>query len=314
MKKQKRRTAATDSGIDVKTVCAGEAPRCKTFEHNGMRVIGGGGVALHVLDEGNPEGPPILFIHGYCQSTFAWRKQFAGDLGRDFRLIAFDLRGHGESDKPADAAAYTDSKFWADDVAAVIDALALQNVTLAGWSYGGYVIADYLRFYGAGRVRAVAFVCALTLKGGEKARGFTGARFAALFPALFSPDPEVLRPAMARFVDLCVADPSLLPENDRVKLLAIGEQCPAIARESTSRRKLDNDDVLGTLRVPVLCVHGTEDEIVTVASSQHNAAVVPGARLALYERIGHSPFVEDAPRFNRELRELVTRRAQENRP
>src|SRR5579872_1024084 len=218
VKKQKRRTAATDSGIDVKTVCAGEAPRCKTFEHNGMRVIGGGGVALHVLDEGNPEGPPILFIHGYCQSTFAWRKQFAGDLGRDFRLIAFDLRGHGESDKPADAAAYTDSKFWADDVAAVIDALALQNVTLAGWSYGGYVIADYLRFYGAGRVRAVAFVCALTLKGGEKARGFTGARFAALFPALFSPDPEVLRPAMARFVDLCVADPSLLPENDRVKL------------------------------------------------------------------------------------------------
>ncbi len=110
---------------------------------------------------------------------------------------------------------------------------------------------------------------------------------------------------MARFVDLCVADPSLLPENDRVKLLAIGEQCPAIARESTSRRKLDNDDVLSALQIPVSCVHGTEDEIVTVASSQHNAAVIPGARLSLYEGIGHSPFFEDSQRFNRELRELA---------
>jgi non-heme chloroperoxidase len=273
-----------------------------------MRVIGGGGVALHVIDEGNPAGPPILFIHGYCQSTFAWRKQFASDLARDFRLIAFDLRGHGESDKPVDATAYTESQPWADDVAAVVDALQLRDVTLAGWSYGGYVIADYLRLYGSDRTRAIAFVCALTLKGGEKSRGFTGARFAALFPALFSPDPEVLRPAMARFVDLCVADPALLPENDRVKLLAIGEQCPAIARESTSRRKLDNDDVLGALQIPVSCMHGTEDEIVTVASSQHNAAVIPGAGLSLYEGIGHSPFAEDPQRFNRELRELTLTR------
>ena len=309
MKKQKRRTAAADDRIDVETVRAREAPRCKTFEHNGMRVIGGGGIALHVIDEGNPEGPPILFIHGYCQSTFAWRKQFASDLARDFRLIAFDLRGHGESDKPLDAPAYTESKRWADDVAAVIDALALQSVTLAGWSYGGYVIADYLRFYGSDRVRAVAFVCALTLKGGEKSRGFTGARFATLFPALFSPDPEILRPAMARFVDMCVADPARLPENDRVKLLAVGEQCPAVARESTSRRKLDNDDVLSALRIPVLCVHGTEDEVVTVASSRHNIAVIPQARLSLYEGIGHSPFFEEAERFNGELRELVNRPA-----
>ncbi|MGA3036709.1 MAG: alpha/beta hydrolase [Vulcanimicrobiaceae bacterium] len=270
-----------------------------------MRVIGGGGAALHVVDEGNPAGPPILFIHGYCQSTFAWRKQFGSDLARDFRLIAFDLRGHGESDKPAEPAAYTDSQLWADDVAAVIETLKLQNVTLAGWSYGGYVISDYLRFYGTDRVSAVAFVCALTLKGGEKARGFTGARFAELFPALFSTDRDVLRPAMARFVDMCVADPAVIPENDRVRLLDIGEQCSAVARESTGRRKLDNDDILQRLQIPVLCVHGDQDAIVTVASSEHNARTIPGARLSMYPGIGHSPFFEDTDRFNRELMELA---------
>jgi len=269
-----------------------------------MRVIGGGGVALHVVDEGHPAGPPILFIHGYCQSTFAWRKQFASDLTRDFRLIAFDLRGHGESDKPGAADAYTDSHLWADDVDAVVDALDLENVTLAGWSYGGYVISDYLRFYGSRKVRAILFACALTLKGGEKARGFTGERFAALFPALNSPQPDVLRPAMARFVDMCVADPAEISENDRVKLLAVGEQCPAVAREWMVRRRLDNDDVLAKLGVPVLCVHGDKDEIVTVASSEHNARTIPGAKLSLYAGIGHSPFFEDAQRFNSELRGL----------
>jgi len=274
-----------------------------------MRVIGGGGVALHVVDEGNPAGPPILFIHGYCQSTFAWRRQFGGDLGRDFRLVAFDLRGHGESDKPADAAAYTESKLWAEDVAAVIDALQLQNVMLAGWSYGGYVIGDYLRFYGSLRISAIGFISALTVKGGEKARGFTPTDFAALFPAMNSPDPEVLRPAMARFVDMCVADPAQIPENDRVKLLAIGEQCPAVAREWMGRRKIDNDDVLSKLRIPVACLHGTEDAIVTVASSEHTASVTPGATLLLYKGIGHSPFLEDADRFNRDLRGLAMQSA-----
>jgi pimeloyl-ACP methyl ester carboxylesterase len=270
-----------------------------------MRVIGGGGIALHVIEEGNPAGPPILFIHGYCQSTFAWRKQFGSDLARDFRLIAFDLRGHGESDQPIDAAAYTNSQLWADDVAAVINRLGLQKITLVGWSYAGYVIADYLRFYGADRVAAFAFVSAVTVKGGEKAWRFTGPQFAALFPALNSPDLDVLRPAMARFVDLCVADPATIPEDDRVKLLAVGEECPAAAREWMGRRKLDNDDILQRLSVPVLCVHGDQDAIVTVASSQHNARTIPGARLSLYRGIGHSPFFEDTERFNRELRELA---------
>ncbi|MGH7715560.1 MAG: alpha/beta fold hydrolase [Vulcanimicrobiaceae bacterium] len=272
-----------------------------------MRVIGGGGVDLHVQETGNPAGKPILFIHGYCQSGFAWRQQFSGDLARDFRLIAFDLRGHGESGKPAEASAYTESQPWADDVAAVIDGLNLHGVVLTGWSYAGYVIADYLRAYGVARVSSIAFVSAVTVKGGEKARGFSGQNFGALFPALFSPDLEVLRPAMARFVDMCFADPAQLPENDRVKLLAIGEQCPSVVREAMMRRRLDNDDVLSELQVPVLCVHGTDDAIVTVASSEHNAAIVPGARLSLYERIGHTPFVEDAPRFDRELRELAGR-------
>jgi non-heme chloroperoxidase len=56
------------------------------------------------------------------------------DLADDYRLVAMDIRGHGFSDKPRDG--YTDSRLWADDVNAVIQALSLDGSILCGWSYG----------------------------------------------------------------------------------------------------------------------------------------------------------------------------------
>lgn len=273
----------------------------------GAFVTGGGGTRLHVLDTGNPRGQPLLFIHGYCQSTYAWRKQLDSDLARDFRLIAFDLRAHGLSDKPQVADAYVDSQLWADDVAAVLDSLDLRDAVVVGWSYAGYLIGDYLRHHGAKRLGALALVGAVTLMGGSKARGFAGPRFVELFPQLFSAEMDVLRPVMTRFIELCVADPAILDARERAELLEIGALVPAVAREAMQRRKLDNDDVLHALALPVACMHGTADAIILPASSEHNARTIPRAVLSIYDRIGHSPFVEDPVRFNRELRELAAR-------
>jgi pimeloyl-ACP methyl ester carboxylesterase len=78
------------------------------------RIIGGGGTQLHVVETGNPNGRPILFIHGFSQCWRAWSRQLNSDLAEDHRLLAMDMRGHGLSDKPRDA--YADSKLWADDV------------------------------------------------------------------------------------------------------------------------------------------------------------------------------------------------------
>ena len=77
-------------------------------------VTGGGGLRLHVQETGNPNGRPILFIHGFSQCRLAWNKQMHSDLAKDFRLVAMDIRGHGLSEKPRDV--YGDSKLWADDV------------------------------------------------------------------------------------------------------------------------------------------------------------------------------------------------------
>jgi non-heme chloroperoxidase len=61
-----------------------------------------------VEETGNPRGPSVLFIHGLSQCRLAWNKPLHADLAQEFRLVAMDLRGHGESDKPPEA--YGDSR------------------------------------------------------------------------------------------------------------------------------------------------------------------------------------------------------------
>ena len=84
-------------------------------------VAGGAGVKLATYECGEPEGRAILFIHGIAQSHLCWTRQFGSYLKERFRLVAFDSRGHGASEKPVGAEYYASSDMWADDVAAVID-------------------------------------------------------------------------------------------------------------------------------------------------------------------------------------------------
>ena len=265
---------------------------------------GAGGVGLHTIESGPRSAQPILFVHGFAQSVYAWRKQFGSELARDFRLVAYDLRGHGESEKPEDPAAYHDSEAWAGDLAAIVESLELERPVVVAWSYAGLVVADYLRFFGEERLGAVDLVAAVTVKGGEKSRGFSGGEFAGLFPALFESDPAVAIPALERFAVLCSASP--MSEAECAEYVRESSRTPPAVREAMQRRRLDNDDVLATLTLPVLITHGTGDAIVLPLSSEHNARAIPNARLSLYPGIGHTPFVEDPERFERELRELAT--------
>src|SRR5215208_6534215 len=121
-------------------------------------VRGGGGLRLHVREWGRPDGTPILFIHGWSQNHLCWAKQYESALADEFRLVAYDLRGHGMSEAPLEPEHYTEDMLWSDDVAAIIEELDLDRTVLVGWSYGSIVICDYLREHGEERVAAVNFV------------------------------------------------------------------------------------------------------------------------------------------------------------
>ena len=87
------------------------------------KIVGGKGTQLHVVETGNSNGRPILFLHGFSQCWLTWSRQLNSDLANDNRLVAMDLRGHGLSDKPEDL--YLDTRLWADDVDAIIKTLNL---------------------------------------------------------------------------------------------------------------------------------------------------------------------------------------------
>src|SRR4051794_15644616 len=127
-------------------------------------VRGGGGLRLHVREWGDPQGPPIVFVHGWSQSQLCWSRQTAGTLADDFRIVTFDLRGHGMSEKPPEAEHYVDARLWAEDLNAVIEGLELNRPVLVAWSYGGYVVTDYLRAYGEDAIAAVDLVGGAVLR------------------------------------------------------------------------------------------------------------------------------------------------------
>jgi pimeloyl-ACP methyl ester carboxylesterase len=121
------------------------------------RVTAPDGVSVSVGEWGNPAGPEILLIHGQAQSVLSFKRQTNSALARDFRIVAYDLRGHGASDKPTDAAWYRDGKRWAHELQAVLTAKNLRKPVAVGWSLGGRVLRQYLMHYGDGALQRDQF-------------------------------------------------------------------------------------------------------------------------------------------------------------
>ena len=269
-------------------------------------VAGGGGVRLHVREWGNPDGPPILFLHGWSQNHLCWERQYESTLADEFRLVACDLRGHGMSDAPLEAEHYADAQVWADDVAVIIERLQLDRPVLVGWSYGAFVICDYLRAYGQARIAAINFVEG-AVKMGESAFGtLIGPGFLDYFADATSDDLPTNIRAMRALLKTCTSQP--LSAGDFETALCWNIVVPARIRANLAAREIDCDDVIRTLAVPLLVTQGRADTVVLPTMAEHVLATCPTAEASWYDGVGHVPHLEDAARFNRELAEF-TRRA-----
>lgn len=258
------------------------------------------GLTLALYEAGRRDGAEILFIHGFSQCARCWAGQFADPhLSGRFRLAAFDLRGHGASDKPGDPARYAEDRFFADDVNAVLDELGLKRPVLVAWSYAGRIVEDYLKSYGTGRITGINYVCARTNNQAE----FVGPGNACL-KDMTGDDLTANIAATRKFVRACFArEPS---HEAMERIVADNMLVPAPVRRAHLSRPPSDGAVLGRIDVPVLVSQGTDDLLVSRGLGELTAKLVPGAQLSLYDGIGHTPFAEDTPRFNRELAAFVT--------
>lgn len=264
------------------------------------------GLTIRAQVWGNPTGPEILFIHGFSQSYLSWIKQTSGDLPKTFRIVTYDLRGHGGSDKPLDAKYYQDEKAWADEVAAVIQTSGLKRPVVVAWSYGGRVIANYLKYYNDSHLAGLNLVDIRS----KTEPAWDGDVTRNTSAAMISPDIATNIAGTKEFVRGVTAAP--LSPQDFELALAYNMMVPIDVRAAMRggpNTSLDFTSVFESLKVPVLVTHGAKDNLIKLEAAKYTASIVPGAKLSIYQGVGHAPFLERPRRFNRELAVFVTKAA-----
>lgn len=256
-----------------------------------------------------PDAPVVLFVHGWAQSSGCFRRQL-GDawLGERYHLAALDLRGHGASDVPDDADdGFADPTRWAADLAAVLEVLPDRPVVLVGWSYGGLVIADHIAHCGPGRVAGIVLVGAITGIGRGQRAGRVGPVMRAALPAALDENPAVAVPALTAFVGGW--EPGGLPGAEVQRLIGTALATPPWVRAALFDRVADGAAfarVAGEAGLPVLVLHGTDDQVVDRLAAEHHLATIPGARADWWAGHGHLPFLADHRRFAATLDAFTT--------
>jgi pimeloyl-ACP methyl ester carboxylesterase len=239
-------------------------------------------------------GTPVVLLHGFPLSSEIWRAQRVR-LGDRWRVITPDLRGHGKS--PAPEGAYS-MEGMARDLVALLDSLRIPKAVILGHSMGGYVTLAAAkiapeRFLGLGLVASQAAADTDEARQGRfkmiekvSAEGNTPVA-AAMIPRLFVPnaDPEIVE-----------ATRQIILNTPRAGI--IGTLQAMAARENT-------EAVLAKMKVPLLLLAGEHDQIIPLAKSQALAVAVPGAKLAVIEKVGHMPMLEDPARTTAAIAEFL---------
>jgi pimeloyl-ACP methyl ester carboxylesterase len=264
-------------------------------------VVGHGGTRLGLRVEGTENSRPIVFVHGWAQSSGAWAAQLADPaLTERFRLVAMDLRGHGASDVPTTG--YDDPVVWADDLAAVLD-FAGPGAIVVAWSYGGLVLTDHIRVHGTARLRGIVLVGAITEIGRDRPGGRVGSLMREHMRAMLSDDPDIAIPALTAFSRDMVARP--IAGTQAQALLGASLSVPPAVRAALFRRDVGSDDVLAAIDKPTLLIHGSNDRVIDSAAAKHALGKIPGATGRWFLAGGHAPFAETADEFDAVLRQFA---------
>ncbi|MFA0813650.1 alpha/beta fold hydrolase [Microbulbifer epialgicus] len=262
------------------------------------------GVQLYYKDWGPKDGPVVTFSHGWPLSSDSWESQMIFLASKGYRVVAHDRRGHGRSSQPWEG---NDMDHYADDLAAVIEALDLKEVTLVGFSTGGGEVARYIGRHGTDRVKKAALISAVTplmLKtktnpGGLPLEVFDGIRKGSLE----NRSQLYLNIASGPFFGF--NRPDAEPSQGLIQSFwAQGMQgghkntYDSIAAFSATDFRED----LKKFDVPTLIVHGDDDQIVPIDNSARAAAkIVKHAKLIVYPGAPHGLADTHKDRLNQDL-------------
>lgn len=259
--------------------------------------------AINIYYEEYGAGKPVIFIHGWPLNHEMWEYQFNELPNYKIRCIAYDRRGFGKSDRPLEGYDYNT---FADDLNELINQLNLTQVVLVGFSMGGGEIARYIGKYGNAKIEKVVFISSVTpfrLKTTENPEGTEKEKFQETIDALMVDRPAFLADFGKRFygVDLMNqrVSKSILEWN---QMLCLNSSSIATIECVRAFSETDFRDDLEKITVPVLIIHGNDDNIVPInASGDKTAALIPYAKYIVYDDAPHGLFITEKENLNRDL-------------
>jgi non-heme chloroperoxidase len=267
-------------------------------------IKGYGGVQLRVQDLGAEDAPVIILIHGWSQCHLSFERQAV--LAENFRIILPDLRGHGQSDKPLDSALYDNSKPWAEDVHSIIETLKLKNPVLLGWSMGGWVVMDYLEHFGDAALAGISLVGSSITTGKHLPPAAFKVRndAAAKAVGMYGDDLAENLASVVAFIDVCFHQQP--DELAKTKAVGYNMLVPPQVRAASRMRQEDRRAVAQATTKPCLVVWGNHERLAPADMGIQALENFPNATGLTFEHSGHSPFWEEAEKFNAELTVFAT--------
>ena len=254
-----------------------------------------GGVRLHYAEQGEPDGEPVILLHGYSDSWFSWSRVLPL-FPASWRVYALDQRGHGESDRPLSGYAMRDL---GADVLAFMDAKGIRRATVVGHSLGGFV-AQQVAIQAPDRIERLVIVAS-----GPDVRMVNGvAELEAAVLGLADPVPvEFIREFQASTIHVPV------PPEFYERVVAESTKLPARVWHALLKGMVDATPAdLSAARFPTLLLWGDKDAVFPRATQDDLQARIPGARLLVFPETGHAVHWERPEQFAEDLRDFVSAR------
>jgi non-heme chloroperoxidase len=259
------------------------------------------GTELYYKDWGS--GPVVTFSHGWPLSADAWDGQLLFLAQNGYRVVAHDRRGHGRSSQPS---AGNDMDGYADDLAAVIEALDLGDATLVGHSTGGGEVARYIGRHGTERVNKAALISAvppIMVKSDANPEGLPIEAFDEMRAGLMKDRSQFYKDLATMFygANREGADVSQ-GVLDQFWLWSMQSGLKNAYESIKAFSETDFTEDLKKIDVPTLVLHGEEDQIVPVKdAAPKSARLIPDATEIYYPGAPHGLTDTHTDRFNADL-------------
>lgn len=242
------------------------------------------GIRLSYGEQGDPDGKPVIMLHGYTDSSFSYSRVLPL-IDAKYRVFVLDNRGHGDSDKPASSYKFSD---FAADVVAFMDAKGLKSATIVGHSMGSFV-AQHVAINAPDRVEKLILIGTATT---VRNNGVLELQNAVNGLKDYVPDD------FARKFQLSTVHQKL-PDEFINRVVAESLKVPAHVWRDVMNGMLAGDakSQLGKIKAPTLIVWGNREKVFNRAEQVALIAAIPNSVLNVYSDAGHSPHWEKPEQF-----------------